>query len=233
MAQERRTIEEIAAALPTGALWQQLPERIGSYRLRRLGTREGQILSLALYEDPAAHRGLRLIYSQETGDYVPVKEVGLHRFQADEYFTRDGEEFARTILPALPRLLQDLAGREDGGYEARELRLEEWAYWRQLPRQVGGFSLFITPRRPLPFINGSTIFLDYSDFARGHQLYLLYNAFRDELFAEYRRGFVPLASLARHELNGPEGSPPLHSLGELEERLQAQLLPALEELAQE
>ena len=231
MAKEDRSVEEIQAALPAWELWQHLPERVGSYILRRESSVKGLELTLASYEDAAAHRALRLIYSRETSDYVPVKEVGLHSCRADEYFSREPEVFAAGLPAALPKLLASLNGQEAPNCEMRRFALSSWAYTEKLPLKAEGFELFISPRKPLPYINGSHIILDYSDFAAGDQLCVLYNSFRDEFFAEYRKNFVPLAVLPRYDINGPEGSPPIKELKDLEQRLDECLLPALKELA--
>ena len=78
--------------------------------------------------------------------------------------------------------------------EARALAFEKWDFWRSLPKQVGDFELFITPDNPLLYLNGSYIFLDYSDFKHGNQIYFAYNIFRNELFAEKKHEYFPLTT---------------------------------------
>ena len=96
----------------------------------------------------------------------------------------------------LPSLLQDMGkGKAKGmGYESEVMGFKEWNYWKTLPKQIGNFELYITPGCPLEYINGSWIILDYSDFANGNQLMFLYNSFRNELFAEMKKGHLPLTT---------------------------------------
>ncbi|MBR5486440.1 MAG: hypothetical protein IKV70_00525, partial [Phascolarctobacterium sp.] len=80
------------------------------------------------------------------------------------------------------------------GYESEVMGFKEWDYWKTLPKKIGNFELYITPESPLEYINGSWVILDYSDFANGNQLMFLYNSFRNELFAETKKGYLPLTT---------------------------------------
>ena len=68
-----------------------------------------------------------------------------------------------------------------------EAGLLNWAYTGKLPQKIGAFELYITPDNPIDYINGSTLFIDYSDFEHGNQLVFFYNSFRDEFFAETKK----------------------------------------------
>ena len=80
------------------------------------------------------------------------------------------------------------------GYESEVMGFKEWDFWKTLPKKIGNFELYITPESPLEYINGSWVILDYSDFANGNQLMFLYNSFRNELFAETKKGYLPLTT---------------------------------------
>lgn len=238
MADEKRKIEEIQAALPDWDFIRQLPETVSGFTLQRRGDIDGQILTLASYVNEALHCRLHLTYTRETFDYVPVKEIGLNVFRDIRYFCRDKEKFAAQMQKSLPGILDEVSRKTivSMGYEAKDQNFDGWDYWRALPRQIGNYELFITPDRPVQFINGSFIFLDYSDFKRGNQLYLLYNGFRDEVFAEYKKDFVPLTALADWDINAEdcrkkkENEPPIKKLSVLSKRLDARLEAALKEL---
>ena len=82
----------------------------------------------------------------------------------------------------------------DFGYEAKDVHFENWDYWQSLPKKIGSFELFITPDNPVPFINGSFIFLNYADFEQQSQLYFLFNSFRVEVFGEMLQQNIPVTT---------------------------------------
>ena len=112
-------------------------------------------------------------------------------------------------------------------YEAKALHFEQWDYWRSLPAKVGDYELYITPDNPLPYINGSFIFLDYTDFKHGNQIYFSYNIFRDELFAEMRKNHLPLTTDAFDVLGNVPAEDKLQAL---QVHMEANLMATLENL---
>jgi hypothetical protein len=191
-----KKITEIEAELQEWEFLQQLPKELEGFTLREGTGIKGNILNIASYVDEANHACVDLIYTGETFDYVIVKNLGLHTFRDDRFFTRDKDKFSEVVLNKLPSLLQDMGkGKAKGmGYESEVMGFKEWNYWKTLPKQIGNFELYITPDCPLEYINGSWIILDYSDFANGNQLMFLYNSFRNELFAEMKKGYLPLTT---------------------------------------
>lgn len=191
-----KPIEEIAAELKDWELLAQLPQELEGFKLQPGTGIKGQILNIAAYVNEAMHCRLDITYTSETFDYVPVKTVGLHTFRDERYFCRDRERFGQMLLTQLPELIRNVDRKtlHKMPFEAVELGFEKWEFWRSLPRELEGYELFITPDNPLPYINGSFIFLDYTDFAGGNQIYFSYNIFRDELFAEMRSHNLPLTT---------------------------------------
>ena len=189
-------ITEIEAGLKDWDFLTKLPPRVGNFELVPGTGIKGQILNIAAYVNEATRCRLDLTYTTETFDYVPVKTVGLHTFRDERYFYRDRDKFAAMVLNHLPRLLGDIDRGEPHSMncEAKALAFEKWDFWRSLPKQVGDFELFITPDNPLLYLNGSYIFLDYSDFKHGNQIYFAYNIFRNELFAEKKHEYFPLTT---------------------------------------
>lgn len=189
-------IKEIEASLQDWELLKQLPPVVGDFKLVPSTGIAGQILNLGAYVDEKTHCRLDLTYTSETFDYVPVKTVGLHVFRDERYFHRDREKFGQQLLAELPLLLSSIdRGKPHAfGCEAKTLGFEKWDYWRKLPARIGDYELFITPENPLEYLNGSYIFLDYTDFQHGNQLYFAYNIYRNELFAEKKKGYFPLTT---------------------------------------
>lgn len=219
-------IKEIEAGLQEWAFLQKLPKQIGEFRLVAGTGISGQILNLAAYVHEPSHCRLDLTYTAETFDYVPVKTVGLHTFRDVRFFCRDREHFAEQMLRELPDILESMDKKKTHKmpFEAKALRFDEWDYWKQLPRVTEGFELYITPDNPLPYINGSVIFLDYTDFANGNQIYFSYNIFRNELFAEMRKHNLPLTT---EEFDVKSNVPDERKLEALQVHLQEKLQDAL------
>lgn len=217
------SINEIEASLKEWDLLAQLPKAIGEFKLVPGTGIDGQILNIAAYVHEQSHCRLDITYTSETFDYVPVKTVGMHSFRDVRYFCRDKDKFAQMMLVNLPDILADIDRRTPHkiDYEARALHFETWDYWRSLPSKIDDYELYITPENPLPYINGSFIFLDYTDFTHGNQLYFLYNIFRDELFAEMKQNYLPLTTEAFDVLSNVPAGDKLAALAlHMEEHLQ-------------
>ena len=116
----------------------------------------------------------------------------MHTFRDIRYFCRDRDKFAKMMHEKLPELLADVnrEKKHQMGTFIEEAGLLNWAYTGKLPQKIGAFELYITPDNPIDYINGSTLFIDYSDFEHGNQLVFFYNSFRDEFFAETKKRFM-------------------------------------------
>ncbi|MDO5380517.1 MAG: hypothetical protein Q4E98_06540 [Acidaminococcaceae bacterium] len=185
-------ITEIEAQLNEWEFLKELPPEIDGFKLTMGQGIDGQILTIASYGNEAMHSKLDLVYTSETFDYVPVKTIGMHTFRDIRYFCRDRDKFAKLMQENLPELLADINREKKHrmGTLVEETGLASWGYAARLPQKVGGFELFIAPDNPIDYINGSTLFIDYSDFEHGNQLVFFYNTFRDEFFAETKKGFM-------------------------------------------
>lgn len=222
----QKDIKEIAAGLKDWDFLHKLPQQIGEFKLVAGTGISGQILNIAAYVHEPSHCRLDLTYTAETFDYVPVKTVGLHTFRDVRFFCRDKEHFAEQMLRGLPDILESIDKKKQHKmpFEARALRFDDWDYWRSLPQENAGYELYITPDNPLPYINGSVIFLDYTDFTHGNQLYFSYNIFRNELFAEMRKNNLPLTTEAFDVKSNVPDDRKLEALQvHLQEKLQATL----------
>lgn len=192
----QENLEKIAAELANWDLLQNLPEQIKSFRLVKSEGIKGQVFILAAYVDETTHCRLDIIYAGETCDFMVVKIVGLHVFVDECSYSRDRDDFGKMLLAKLPEFIRSIDRHQPHAfdYEAQDLHFEEWDYWHKLPEKIGDYTLFITPDNPLPYINGSFIFLDYVDFSKGNELYLAYNVFRNEIFAELKHERMPLTT---------------------------------------
>ena len=223
---------EVEESLKDWGLIEQLPQEVNGFtRVPGTGIK-GQILNIMAYVNEEKHCRLDITYTTETFDYVPVKTIGLHTFRDERFFARDRERFGEMLLKHLPEILKDML-REDNheyGFEAESLGFEKWDFWRTLPEKIGSFERFIDPEHPLVYLNGSTIFLDYTDFEHGHQIYFSYNSFRNDVFAEMKQHYLPLTTeLYDVPLNVVDSK----KLAHLEKLIEKHLRNTMQELSKE
>ena len=188
--------EKIETIMERRSSWdflQNLPEEVFGFTLQEGGQLNRNEFTLASYVNEDWHRRLELIYTKETFDYVPVRQAGLLRYRDLRYITRDKDVFAKNITQVLPRLLEETTPDylPRSGHMLKSKGILDWAFPDTLPDRIGSFVKFIGPRRPLDFINNSTVILDYVDFACGNELVFLYNRARNEFFAENKKAFIP------------------------------------------
>lgn len=232
-------ITEIAEHLNEWDFLQKLPEEIDGFKKVPGTGIEGQILHIVSYVNEAEHRSVDLTYTAETFDYVPVKTIGLHVFRDERYFCRDQQRFGEMMLEHLPDLLKEISSshKMKYSYAAKDVQFEKWDFWKTLPKRIGDFELYITPDNPVNYINGSCIFLDYSDFEHKSQLYFLFNNFRIEVFGEMLQRNIPVTISTytvpeENEQGQRKAIDPTHILPKFSELLKQHLEADIEKLAQ-
>ncbi len=204
----------------------ELPKEAGPFKLLPGGECFGQHeLLLFAYGNEQLHRRLNLIYTKETDDFVPVKEIGLNQFRDIRYFTRTREAFETQMQQVLPQLLREIAPDYDAPCQSvlRKEGILSWDYIPKLPARVGSFELFLKPDKPLRFINNAVLILDYSNFERGDQLVFSYNAATNSYFAETKTRYIPNTI---HDFD-------CQKLEQLAEILDKKLVPYLEKMEPE
>ena len=186
-------IEVIMKRRPDWKFLQKLPKELHGFSFEEGGQLKGHEFVLGSYVNEAARRRLELIYTKETFDYVPVRQVGLLRYRDFRYITRDKDVFAEWITGAIDRLVEETAPGyiPRSGHLLKDKGILDWHFPDTLPEQIGKFVKFIGPQYPLDFINNATIILDYADFDTGNELVFLYNRVRNEFYAENKKCRIP------------------------------------------
>ena len=186
-------IEVIIKRRPDWEFLQKLPKELHGFSLEEGGQLKGHEFVLGSYVNEEARRRLELIYTKETFDYVPVRQVGLLRYRDFRYITRDKDVFADWITGAIDRLVEETtpAYIPRSGHLLKDKGILDWHFPDTLPERVGNFVKFIGPRYPLDFINNATVILDYVDFDAGNELVFLYNRVRNEFYAENKKQLIP------------------------------------------
>ena len=186
-------IEMIIKRRPDWEFLQKLPKELHGFTFEEGGQLKGHEFVLGSYVNEEARRRLELIYTKETFDYVPVRQVGLLRYRDFRYITRDKDVFANWITGAIDRLVEETtpAYIPRSGHLLKDKGILDWHFPDTLPERVGNFVKFIGPRYPLDFINNATVILDYADFDAGNELVFLYNRVRNEFYAENKKQLIP------------------------------------------
>lgn len=210
-----KSITEIQEETRNWDFIDQLPEQVGQFTKKRVGTIDGQILTICRYEAPALRASLDITYSSETFDYILVHTMGMNSYRDIRFIYKEKDIFAQKVQNYLPGILDCMEHptRVNLGEMVEEKGILTWDYGNHLPEKIGPFELYIRPANAIEHINGSIILIDYSNFVRKDQLIIMYNRLRDEFFGEVKINSVFHASMDFDSRN----------LQELEQRLEEHL----------
>lgn len=209
------SITEIQEETKSWDFIDQLPEQVGQFTKKRVGTIDGQVLTICRYDAPALRASLDITYSSETFDYILVHTMGMNSYRDIRFIYKEKDIFAQKVQDYLPRILDCMEHPQkvNLGEMVQEKGILTWDYGNNLPEKLGPFELYIKPANAIEHINGSIILIDYSNFVRKDQLIIMYNRLRDEFFGEVKINSVFHASMDFDSKN----------LKELEQRLEDHL----------
>lgn len=210
-----KSITEIQEETRSWDFIDRLPEQVGQFTKKRVGTIDGQILTICRYEAPALRASLDITYSSETFDYILVHTMGMNSYRDIRFIYKEKDIFAQKVQNYLPGILDCMEHptRVNLGEMVEEKGILTWDYGNHVPEKIGPFELYIRPANAIEHINGSIILIDYSNFVRKDQLIIMYNRLRDEFFGEVKINSVFHASMDFDSRN----------LQELEQRLEDHL----------
>lgn len=214
-----KSITEIQEETKTWDFIDELPEQVGQFTKKRVGTIDGQILTICRYEAPALRASLDITYSSETFDYILVHTMGMNSYRDIRFIYKEKDIFAQKVKSYLPGILDSMEHptKVNLGEMVDEKGILTWDYGNNLPEKIGPFELYIKPANAIEHINGSIIMIDYSNFVRKDQLIIMYNRLRDEFFGEVKINSVFHASMDFDSKN----------LKQLEQKLKEHLEPTL------
>ena len=213
------SITEIQEETKSWDFIDQLPEQVGQFTKKRVGTIDGQVLTICRYEAPVLRASLDITYSSETFDYILVHTMGMNSYRDIRFIYKEKDIFAQKVQNYLPRILDCMEHPQkvNLGEMVLEKGILTWDYGNNLPEKLGPFELYIKPANAIEHINGSIILIDYSNFVRKDQLIIMYNRLRDEFFGEVKINSVFHASMDFDSKN----------LKQLEQKLKEHLEPTL------
>lgn len=211
--------EKMDAALAEWAMLDELPAEIEGFVLSRERQVSESQYDFFRYDQAAEHRAVVGFYDAPTALYKLRVEIGVVRFALPAFIYADLTVFGCELQRNLPRVMAEMHTDALQKQELLPVResIAAWEYGQELPEQLEGFALFVRPSAPAELTNGSFLIIDYVDFARGNDVGIYYNCYRNEFFGEYHVNNMPYVSYSFDAA----------SLEELEERLKQYLVPYL------
>lgn len=179
--------ERIASEIREWKYLDTLPKDISGFQLIMDQYIHGDFYDICYYISNDKHRRLTLYFHAETNEYKVRVSVGAIEFCRLECITSTLSEFEEMLSAHLKKILYDIIGisSDNDDYFLRQTNIMTWDFSHSLPIYLEGFTLYISPDKPLHITNGSYIIADYEDFEHNSNLSLYYNIFRDEFFCEY------------------------------------------------
>ncbi|MDF2876143.1 MAG: hypothetical protein K0R22_2826 [Sporomusa sp.] len=215
-------MEKIIEQVTDWEFLRKLPPEIYGFTLINEFMTCGSQYRIFTYNNQSARRSFTVMYDKATKDFLVRTVIGLTELCDISFITGNLAALEKLLTERMDKTLWGLAHFEPACLCAQFAgkKITEWAYTSQLPKQLAGFELFITPQEPFKGLNGSYVIIDYSDFATESNLVVNYNIFRDQFFSEIRLRRTPLMT---SEFDAK-------TLPDLEERLKGNLNPTLEQL---
>ena len=171
--------------------FETLPKEILDFELKKNFAEVEDKFFYCAYEDEKNHRSAAFYFHDETAEYKVRVKIGLNEFCLTKFFTSDFEKFCGLIQANLADTIKNLSAEENLNPLLQEKNFAAWEYGKNLPKNLEGFELFISPKNPVQFTNGSTIIINYSDFELLGDLTIYYNVYGDNFSGESRIKNVP------------------------------------------
>lgn len=163
-----------------------LPVELHGFTFENIFSREGDKFYYFDYADKKNRRAVTAYFHDETQEYKVRVKIGLNEFCLTNFFTSDFDKFCEMICPAPEILLKFFEEDSKLALLTGEKNFADWNYGKNLPPQLEGFELFISPQNPVAFTNGSMIVINYSNFATDSDLTIYYNIYSDNFSGEVR-----------------------------------------------
>lgn len=208
--------EKIDEALAQWTVLDELPAEIEGFVLSKGRQVNEAQYDFFRYDHAAEHRAVIGFYDAPTTSYKLRVEIGVVSFALPSFIYGDLATFGEELTRNLPRVMTELHADALATQELLPVResLEAWVYGQELAEALEGFELFVRPAAPAELTNGSFLIIDYVDFARGNDVGIYYNCYRNEFFGEYHVNHMPYVSYSFDAAD----------LEELEQRLKLHLV---------
>lgn len=215
---------KIAAEVKAANFFDELPTELSGFTLKKIFAEDGDKFIYFTYENLQTHRSLTAYFHEETKEYKVRVKIGLNEFCLTKFFTEDFNQFGEKISAELENALKNFSENpNEKNPLIKEKNFAAWQYGKNLPKNIAGFELFITPENPVEITNGDCIIINYSDFSAQSDFTLVYNTYLENFSVEMKINRVSQVNYLFDSEN----------LNDLEKKLAKNLSTELEHLRQE
>lgn len=205
---------KILAEVQATDFFDKLAGEIHGFTLKKILAEDGDRFIYFSYENIKIHRAVIAYFHEETLEYKIRVKIGLTEFCITKFFTTKFEDYCKKISAELDKIIESfLDNHENLNPLIAEKKFAQWAYGKNLPKNIFNFELFIKPENPVEITNGSFIIINYSDFTAANDFAITYNIYTDNFSAEFTKNHVQQVSYLFDSEN----------LAELEKKLQENL----------
>lgn len=186
---------KILAEVQATDFFDNLPAEIHGFILKKIFAEDDDKFIYFSYENIKTHRAVTAYFHEETLEYKIRVKVGLNEFCITKFFTNKFDDYCKKISAELDNTIENFSeNRAEKNPLIAEKKFAQWAYGKNLPKNISGFELFITPENPVEITNGSFIIINYSDFTAASDFTITYNIYTENFSAELTINHVPQVS---------------------------------------
>ena len=172
-------------------VFEKLPDKIDNFELKKIFAEDDDKFIYFTFDNKKIHRAVTAYFHEETKEFKVRVKIGLNEFCLTEFFTEDFNHFGELIFSDLETVLKNLSAESDLNPLVLEKKFADWEYGKNLSQNIEGFELFISPKNPVQFTNGSHVIINYSDFENSSDLSIYYNVYGDNFSGEAKIKNVP------------------------------------------
>ena len=215
---------KIAEEIKSANFFEKLPEEIHGFTLKKIFDESDDKFIYFSYENIKIHRGLTAYFHEETLEYKIRIKIGLNEFCLTAFFNENFSDYCQKVSDELEKILKNLSENQSKINPVVEKKnFSAWNYGKNLPENIAGFELFISPKNPVELTNGSYILINYSDFKTESDFMICYNIYTENFSAELTENHVSQVNYLFDSKN----------LSELEEKLEQNLFAELSRMRNE
>ena len=178
---------KIAAEVEAANFFDELPNELCGFTLKKIFDEDDDKFIYFAYENFQTHRVLTAYFHEETKEYKARVKIGLNEFCLTKFFTQNFNQFGEMITSELETTLKNFSENpNEKNPLIKEKNFSAWEYGKNLPKNIAGFELFITPENPVELTSGDCVIINYSDFSAQSDFTLVYNTYLENFSVEMK-----------------------------------------------
>lgn len=178
---------KIAAEVEAANFFDELPNELCGFTLKKIFDEDDDKFIYFAYENLQTHRDFIAYFHEETKEYKARVKIGLNEFCLTKFFTQNFNQFGEMITSELETTLKNFSENpNEKNPLIKEKNFSAWEYGKNLPKNIAGFELFITPENPVELTNGDCVIINYSDFPAQSDFTLVFNTYLENFSVEMK-----------------------------------------------